>query len=75
MWLRGHSRSLKLEPFKSLGAVSCSPSIVTLTVSIAICETFNAKKWCELENRVGFVQGHWKWNHLIDSIRVPIRLP
>ena len=52
MWLRGHSRSLKLVPFKSLGAVSYSPSIVTLTVSVAVCEIFSAKEWCDLENRV-----------------------
>jgi len=48
MWLRGLSRSLKLVPFKSLGAVSYSPSIVTLAVSVAVC----AKEWRDLENRV-----------------------
>jgi len=52
MWLRGHSRSLKLVPFKSLGAVSYSPSIVTLTVSVAVCGIFSVKEWCELENGV-----------------------
>jgi len=52
MWLRGHSRSLKLVPFKSLGVVSYSPSIVTLAVSVAVCEIFSAKEWCDLENRV-----------------------
>jgi len=52
MWLRGHSRSLKLVPFKSLGAVSYSPSIVTLAVSVALCEIFSANKWCDLENGV-----------------------
>ena len=31
---RGHSRSLTLVPFKSFGAVSYSPSIVTLAVSV-----------------------------------------
>ena len=44
--------SLKLVPFKSLGAVSYSPSIVTITVSEAVCEIFMVKEWCDLENRV-----------------------
>ena len=74
MWVRGHSRSLKLVPFESLGAVSLSSSIVTMAVSVAICEIFSIKEWCDLENRVR-VQGHRKRHHLIDRIRVPIRLP
>jgi len=24
---------------------------------------------------LGFVQGHWKWHHLIDRIRAPISVP
>jgi len=36
MWVRGHSRSLKLISFKSLGAVSYSPSIVAMAVSVAV---------------------------------------
>ena len=51
-WVRGHSRSLKLVPFESLGAVSYSPSIVTVAVSVAVCEIFNVKKWRDLENQV-----------------------
>ena len=39
-------------PFKSLGAVSYSSSIVTITVSVAVCEIFSVKEWCDLENRV-----------------------
>jgi len=75
MWVRGHSRSLKVVPFESLSAVSYSLSIVTMAVSVTICEIFSVKEWCDLENRPGFVQGHWKWHHLIDCIRVPIHLP
>jgi len=39
-------------PFESLGAVSHSPSIVTVAVSIAVCEIFSVKEFCDLENRV-----------------------
>jgi len=35
-----------------MGAVSYSPSIVTMAVSVAVCETLSVKEWCELENRV-----------------------
>ena len=47
---RGHSRSLKLVPFKSLGTVFYSPSIVTMTVSATVYEIFSVKEWCDLEN-------------------------
>jgi len=44
--------SLKLVPFESLGAVSSSPSIVTVAVSVAVCEIFSVKEWRDLENHV-----------------------
>ena len=44
-------------PFESLDAVSYSPSIVTMGVSVAVCEIFSVKEWCDLDNRSGFVQG------------------
>jgi len=44
--------SLKLVPFQSLGAVSYSPSIVTVDVSVAACEIFSVKEWHALENQV-----------------------
>jgi len=41
-------------PFKSLGTVSLSysPSIVTMAVSVAVCEIFSVKESCDLVNRV-----------------------
>ena len=38
--------------FESFGTVSYSPSVVTITVSVAVCEIFSVKQWCDLENRV-----------------------
>jgi len=49
---QGHSRSLKLVPFKSFGAVSYSPFIVTMAISVAVCEIFSIKEWRDLENQV-----------------------
>ena len=48
MWVRGHSRSLKVVPFESLGTVSYSASIVTMAVSLAISEIFSVKQWPDL---------------------------
>ena len=45
-------RSLKSVPFESLGAVSYSPSIVTMAVSVAVCEIFSVKEWRDFENQV-----------------------
>jgi len=44
--------SLKLVPFESLDAVFYSLSIVTVAVSVAVCEIYNAKVWRDLENQV-----------------------
>jgi len=44
MWVRGHSRSLKVVSSESLGMVSYSPTIVTMAVSAAILEIFSVKE-------------------------------
>ena len=43
---------MKSAPFKSLGAVVYSPSIVTMAEYVAICEIFSVKEWRDLENQV-----------------------
>ena len=62
--------SLKVVPFKSLGVVSYWPSVVTMAVSVAVCDIFSVKEWPDLETGLRFVQGYWKWHQLIDRIRV-----
>jgi len=37
-------------PFESLGVVSYSPSIVTMAVSVAVCEIFSVKELRDLKN-------------------------
>jgi len=43
---------VKLVPFESLGAVSYSPFIVTVAVSVAVCEIISVKEWHDLVNQV-----------------------
>jgi len=43
--VKGHSRSLKVVPFESLGTLS----IVTIAVFAAILEIFSVKEWPDLE--------------------------
>ena len=38
--------------FESLDAVSYSLSIVTMAVSVAVCEIFSVKEWRDIENQV-----------------------
>jgi len=39
-------------PFESLGAVAYLCSVVTMALSVAICDIFSVKDWCDLETKV-----------------------
>ena len=58
MWVRGHSKSLTVVPFGSLGTVSYFVSRVTMAVSLAISEIFSVKNDLTLKCGFGVVQGH-----------------
>jgi len=45
-------------PFESLGAVSYSPSIVTMAVSLTVLEIFIIKEWLDLKSGFGVLQDH-----------------
>ena len=38
--------------FESLSAVSYAASMVTMAVSVAVCEIFSVREWRDLENQV-----------------------
>jgi len=67
--------SLKLVPFESLGAVSYSFFIVTMAVSVAVCEIFSAKEWRDLENQVRGRSRSIKWRRSTDHMRLSIGRP
>ena len=48
-----HSRSFKLVSFERLGAVSYSLSIVSMTVSVAVCEYLASKSGVTLKKGLG----------------------
>ena len=55
--------------FESLGAVSYSLSIVTMTISgHRFVRHLASKSGVTLKTGLGFVQGHWKWHNLIDRL-------
>ena len=57
MWVKGHSRLLKLVPFESLGTVSYLQFIVTMavyyTVHLAVCEISSDKEWQDIDSWAG----------------------
>ena len=63
MWVVGHSKSLKVVPFESLGTVSYWPSIVTMAVSVVILEIFSVKERPALEK--------WVWGRSMSVEMAP----
>ena len=68
MWVVGHSKSLKVVPFESLGTVSYWPSIVTMAVSVAILEIFSVEEWPDLEIWVWGPSRSSNWHGSIDNV-------
>jgi len=58
IWVKGHSKSLIMVPFESLGTVSYSLSIATKAVSSAIYEIFSVKNGVTLNSGLAVVQGY-----------------
>ena len=55
MTLKRGSKVIEISAIRKLGCgfqVFYSPSIVTVAVSVAVCEIFNFKEWRDLENQV-----------------------
>ena len=50
-------------------------SIVTMSLPSTIYEISTSNNYMFFESGLGVTQDHWKWNHSIDCVRVPVHLP
>ena len=62
-------------PFERLAAVFYWPSIVTVTVSVAVCEIFSVKEWRDFENQVRGHSRSLKMVGSIENIRLSVGRP
>jgi len=62
-----------LVPFERLDAVSYSPSIVTMAISLTVYEIFSVKEWCDLE--IGVRGGFSLSSLLFHAGQAAIKLP
>jgi len=44
-------------------------------LSCVVFELFDVQIIVTLKSRLRITEGHWKWYHSVDRIRIPIRLP
>ena len=68
---RDQSRSPTIVQFHILGILS-SCAIVTLSLRRAVFLIFDFKNAVTLKTRLVVHQGHWKCNHSIERMRLPI---
>ena len=68
---RGQSRSPNVVPFHKLGIVS-SCAIVILSLRPTVFSIFDFKNVLTLKSGSEVCQGHWKYHHSIECIRLPI---
>ena len=48
---------------------------LTIAISCTIFEFFDAQNIVTLKSKLGVIEGHWKWHHSMNCVRVPIRFP
>jgi len=70
----GQSMSPNMVPFHMLHTVSYVSycAIVTLSLRPAVFTIFDFKNAVTLKIRLWVCQGHWKYHHSIERIRLPI---
>ena len=71
--------SLRLVPFESLGAVSYSPSLVTVAVSVAVFEIFRSNKNLAIANRsrvscAQYAEGSYRHKYYTVTLKSRLRV-